>query len=174
MAAVDHAQHLYRTFPWRTATIVACGFAMLELAVLIVGGTLVLARPVHRAAAPSVPAERAPAAVKPAMAAPPAVHLRSVPLRSRSHVAVLVLNGNGVQGAASTEAAHLQALGYRIRGARNAARHDYARSMVMYAPGYGKEARRLSRDTGIRMVAPVDGMTPSALKASPLVLLLGS
>jgi hypothetical protein len=87
---------------------------------------------------------------------------------------VLVLNGNGIQGAATREAAHLQGLGYRIGGAQNAVRHNYARSMVMYAPGWSKEARRLSRDTGIRMVAPADGMTRSALKASPLVLLLGS
>jgi LytR cell envelope-related transcriptional attenuator len=169
---VDHAQQLPRAFPWRTATLVAGAFAMLELAALVVVGTLLLARPLHHAAA----------APKPATA--PAVrhvaHVRPVPkvkphaLRARSHVAVLVLNGNGVQGAASSEAAHLQALGYRIGGAQNAVRHDYARSMVMYAPGWREEARRLSRDTGIRMVAPVDGMKRSALRASPLVLLLGS
>ena len=170
---MDHAQQLPRAFPWRTATLVAGAFAMLELAALVVVGTLLLAHPLHHAAAATTHAAAAPA-VRHVAHVRPVPKVKPHPLRARSHVAVLVLNGNGVQGAASSEAAHLQALGYRIGGAQNAVRHDYARSMVMYAPGWREEARRLSRDTGIRMVAPVDGMKRSALKASPLVLLLGS
>lgn len=170
---MDHAQQLPRAFPWRAATVVAGAIAMLELIALIVGGTLLLARPLRHAAPKTKPTVAAPAARR-AVHVPPAPQVKSHPFRSRSHVAVLVLNGNGVQGAATREAAHLQGLGYRIGGAQNAVRHNYARSMVMYAPGWNKEARRLSRDTGIRMVAPADGMTQSALKASPLVLLLGS
>ena len=166
---MDHAQQLPHAFPWRTATLVTATVAAAELVALIVGGTALLARPVYHAAA-----KTASAATRPVVHVPAAPKVRSLPLRPRSHVAVLVLNGNRVQGAASSEAAHLHGLGYRIGGARNAVRHDYARSMVMYAPGYGKEARRLSHDTGVRMVAPADGLTPSALKASPLVLLLGS
>ena len=65
-------------------------------------------------------------------------------------------------------------LGYRIGGAENAQRHDYARSMVMYVPGWVKEARRFARDTGVRLVAPVDGLTPAKLKGSKIVLILGS
>jgi hypothetical protein len=87
---------------------------------------------------------------------------------------VLVLNGNRVQGAASREAALLQSAGYRIAGAENAQRHDYARSMVLYVPGWAKEARRLARDTGIRLVAPVDGLRRAALKGSKTVVILGS
>jgi hypothetical protein len=169
---VDHAQQLPRAFPWRTATLVAGALAILELVALIVGGTLLLARPL-RHAAPATKHAAAPA-VRVVAHVRPVPKVKPHPLRPRSRVAVLVLNGNGVQGAASSEAARLQGLGYRIGGAENAARHDYARSMVMYAPGWRNEARRLSRDTGIRMVAPVDGMKRSALKASPLVLLLGS
>ena len=170
---MDHAQQLPRAFPWRAAALVTATIAAVELAALIAGGTALLARPVHHGAAK--PARTtASAAARPVVRVPAAAKVPSVPLRPRSHVAVLVLNGNGVQGAAGTEAARLQGLGYRIGGATNAVRHDYARSMVMYAPGYGKEARRLSRDTGIRMVAPADGLTRAALKASPLVLLLGS
>ena len=96
------------------------------------------------------------------------------PLRARSQVRVLVLNGNGHQGAAHTEAAHLQGLGYPIGGAANATRHDYARSMVMFVPGWQKEAQRLARETGIRLVAPVDGITSATLKGSRVVVLLGS
>jgi hypothetical protein len=170
---VDHAQQLPRAFPWRAAALVTATIAAAELVALIAGGTALLARPVHHATAKPV-RTTAGAAARPVFRVPAAAKVPSVPLRPRSHVAVLVLNGNGVQGAAGTEAARLQGLGYRIGGAENAVRHDYARSMVMYAPGYGKEARRLSRDTGIRMVAPADGLTRAALKASPLVLLLGS
>ena len=97
-----------------------------------------------------------------------------VPLRARTQMRVLVLNGNGVAGAAHAEAARLQGLGYRIGGAANAPRHAYSRSMVMYVPGYVQEARRLSRDIGIRLVAPVDGLTPASLRTARLVVLLGS
>ncbi|HEY5058610.1 MAG TPA: LytR C-terminal domain-containing protein [Gaiellaceae bacterium] len=172
---MDHAQRLSGPSPWRTATLVTAAFALLELALLIAGGTALLARPFHHSAATTPAAQHAAAtAVRHVVHVPKRAAVPSVPLRARSRVAVLVLNGNGVQGAASAEASHLQTLGYRIGGATNALRHDYARSMVMYAPGYGKEARRLAHDTGVRMVAPADGATPATLKASPLVLLLGS
>ena len=87
---------------------------------------------------------------------------------------MLVLNGNGVQGAASSTAARLQAAGYRIGAATNAQRHDYARSMVMYVPGWVKEARRLARDTGVSLVAPVDGVGPAQLKGSQVVFFQGT
>jgi hypothetical protein len=151
--------------------MVAAGVAAVELVVLLAGGTVMLA---HRSpVAASPPKHPAKHVTRPVLHLRlPAV--RSVPLRARSQADVLVLNGNGVAGAARTEAAHLQGLGYRIAATKNASRHDYARSMVMYAPGYVKEARRLAHDTGLRLVAPVDGMTPARLKRSPLVLLLGN
>jgi hypothetical protein len=43
----------------------------------------------------------------------------------------------------------------------------------MFVPGWIKEARRLARDAGVRMVAPLDGLRPAQLKGSVLVLLLG-
>jgi hypothetical protein len=87
---------------------------------------------------------------------------------------VLVLNGNGAQGAAAAEASHLRVSGYHIGGARNAARQNYAHSMVLYVPGWIKEARRLAQDAGVRLVAPVDGLRPSTLRGSKLVVVLGS
>ena len=172
---MDHVQQLPRAFPWRTTALVTAAIAALELLALIAGGATLLVRPLHHSGAPKTkPTAAAATSTRPVVRVPPAPKVRTVPLRPRSQVAVLILNGNGVQGAARTEAAQLQGLGYRIGGAQNAARHDYARSMVMYAPGYGRDARRLARDTGIRMVAPADGMRPAALKASPLVVLLGS
>jgi hypothetical protein len=88
-------------------------------------------------------------------------------------VRVLVLNGNGVNGAAAAQAARLQADGYRIAGATDAQRHDYATSMVMFAPGWAKEAHRLARTAGVRLVAPVDGLSTTQLRGAKVILLLG-
>ena len=173
------AERFPTQFPWRAATLVAGSLALLELVGLLAIGALLLAhhRTVHTTTTAAahvvkrhVPARRvAPIPAKDRFAAVPLV-----PVRARSRVRVLVLNGNGVSGAAHTEAAHLQSLGYRIGGAANAPHHAYSRSMVMYVPGYVREARRLSHDTGIRLVAPVDGLTPAALRTAKLVVLLGS
>jgi len=172
---VEHAQHLPRSFPWRAAAVVAAAIAVVELVALIAVGALHVARPfahpatAGHAATRHIAATRRPIAHVPSVALPPAHRLLA-----RAAVAVLVLNGNGVAGAAHGEAVRLEGLGYRIGGAENALRHDYARSMVMYVPGYVHEARRLAHDAGIGIVAPVDGLTPARLKASRLVLLLGN
>jgi hypothetical protein len=44
----------------------------------------------------------------------------------------------------------------------------------MYVPGWLKEARRLAHDTGVRIVAPVDGLRRAQLRGSTVILLLGS
>jgi hypothetical protein len=164
---VEHAHPLPHSFPWRTATVVVGALAAVELVALIAIGAVRLA-PAHKPAAKTAPA--APAAARVAAVAPVPTH----PLRARARTPVLVLNGNAKQGAASTEAVNLQTLGYVVTGAENAPRHDYARTMVMYVPGFLPEARRLARDMGARLVAPVDGLTPSRLKGSKIVVLLGS
>jgi hypothetical protein len=171
-------------FPWRTATLVASAVAFVELVGLIAVGALLIAHPFrhHKTAAttttvspavvrhPAAPVQQTlPVPAKDRVAPTP-----SHPLRPRAKVRVLVLNANGVAGAAHAEAARLGALGYPIGGAANAPSHHYAQSMVMYVPGYAKEARRLGHEAGIRMVAPVDGLQHSALMASKLVVLLGS
>ncbi|MGH2999034.1 MAG: LytR C-terminal domain-containing protein [Gaiellaceae bacterium] len=182
MATVEHR---IEPFPWRTATLVASAIATAELVGLIVVGAFVLAHPFRHHPKTTVTTAQTTAAVVhhtatvhrvvvPVPAKDRFAPLPSQPLRPRAQVRVLVLNANGVQGAAHVEAAHLQGLGYVIGGAANAPSHHYARSMVMFVPGYLKEARRLARDTGIKIVAPVDGLTPSTLSASRLVVLLGS
>ena len=178
MATVEHYSE---PFPWRTATLVASAIAAVELVALIAVGGFVLAHPFsHHAKATTAPATTV------AHRAAPVVHrvvapipkkdrvgpVASHPLRPRAAVRVLVLNANGIQGAAHAEAARLQGLGYPIGGAANAPSHHYARSMVMFIPGYLKEARRLARETAIPLVAPVDGLSGSALSGSQLVVLL--
>ena len=173
---MEHAPNLSRSFPWRTATIVVGVLATVELVALaLVGGARVthLVRPLlhpHTAAAKAAaPPQRTAAHVAP-------LHLPAVPshpLLPRARVSVLVLNGNGVTGAATTEAARLQSFGYVVPAARDAARHDYARTMVLFRPGYAAEARRLARDAGIRLVSTVDGIRRSQLRGSQLVVILG-
>jgi hypothetical protein len=163
---VEHAHPLPHSFPWRTATVVVGALAAVELVALIAIGAARLA-PAHRSTAKAAPAAQVPAHVA---SAPVPTH----PLQPRSRTRVLVLNGNGKQGAAGTEAVNLQTLGYVVTGAENAPRHDYARTMVMYVPGFLPEARRLARDVGAGLVAPVDGLRPNRLKGSKIVVLLGS
>ena len=168
---MEHAAPIPAPFPWRATTVVAGAVALVELIVLVAIGLAHFAP--HASAAAPVHHD----AAAPARPAPAKTHVKPVPqtpLRPRSHVRVLVLNGNGVSGAAASEAARLQSHGYRIGGAGNATRHDYALSMVMFVPGWAKEARRLAHDTGIRMVSPVDGLRPAQLRGSKVVLLLGT
>jgi hypothetical protein len=179
-------EHYSEPFPWRTATLIASAVAAAELVGLFVIGAFVLAHPFRHAAKTTTTASTVAAASVAQHTATVRRHIVPVPakdrvtpitakaLRPRAKVRVLVLNANGVQGAAHIEAAHLQGLGYVIGGAANAPSHHYAQSMVMFVPGYLKEARRLARETGIKIVAPVDGLTPSTLSASRLVVLLGS
>jgi hypothetical protein len=168
---VQHAEPIPTSFPWRGATLVVGAIAAVELLALI-GVIAVHFTPKHAVARSAAPAktQHVRAVRHTAKVAAVPTH----PLRARSRVHVLVLNGNGRQGAASTEAARLLRAGYRIGGAENALRHDYARSMVLYVPGWVKEAKRLARDTGIKLVAPIDGLTPAKLKASRAVVILGN
>jgi hypothetical protein len=183
VAAVEHYSE---PFPWRTATLVASAVAVAELVGLFVIGAFFLAHPFRQHAKTATTAATVAAApvvhhtatvrrkVVPVPAKDRVAPIAAHALRPRAKVRVLVLNANGVQGAAHVEAAHLQGLGYVIGGAANAPSHSYARSMIMFVPGYLKEARRLARETGIKIVAPVDGLTPSTLSASRLVVLLDS
>ena len=158
--------------PWRTATLVAAAIAAVELALLVVLGGALLAKPEpasHRTSA------------KPHTTTPVAKHLPPVGKAvaataelPRRKVKVVVLNGNGRQGAAATTASRVRSRGYRIGLVANAPSHDYATSLVMYRRGFEGEARRLARDLGVRMVSPLDGMRPGQLHGAHAVLILGA
>jgi len=164
--------------PWRTAVLVVAAIAAVELILLVMLGGALLAKPTSahagRATAASTAAHtkatpRAkprPAPTKTTKAAPPA----QLPRRK---VTVVILNGNGRQGAAATAASRVSGRGYRIGLVANAPSHDYATSLVMYRAGFRGEASRLARDLGVKVVSPLDGVRPSQLHGAQAVLILG-
>lgn len=153
--------------PWRTATLLASSLAAIELLILLAIAAVALGRPLthhatfKRAATSSVPAHT--------RAIPP-----DKPRLARRDVEVEVLNGNGLQGAAAAEASRVRAKGYVIGNVGNAPSASYDRSIVMYRRGFRGEGLRLGRDLGIGAVGPLDGMAPSDLMGSHVVVVIGS
>jgi len=154
--------------PWRTTAYVAVAVAVVELVVLLVLGTAMLAKPV---------ADRVKEAALTEALAPPVAKPKVTPLGAptleRSETAVLILNGNGRNGAASVESDRVRAKGYQVAAVTDAPRHDYARSLVMFRPGFAPEAHRLARDLKIRIVGPLDGLRPAALSGAHAVVVIG-
>ena len=68
----------------------------------------------------------------------------------------------------------LQHLGYKVTGAGNARRQDYASSVVMYRDGWRAEGMRLAKDLGVKVVGPLDGVRASALQGGQLLVIVGS
>jgi hypothetical protein len=86
---------------------------------------------------------------------------------------VLVLNGNGIAGAAAAEASRARARGYQVAGTANAPR-TYGKSVVMYRAGHRPEAKRLAADMGVTLVGPLDGLGPRQLRGAQVVVVLGT
>jgi hypothetical protein len=166
--------------PWKRATVVASLVAALELALLLGAGLLLVAKPLsHAIRKHAIEVKTAPAAVAPVQTKElkQAIKRRTAPAghaRPRSHVRIMVLNGNGQAGAAGHEAARLQHLGYKVAGAGNARRQDYASSVVMYRDGWRAEGLRLAKDLGIKVVGPLDGVRASTLHGGQLLVVVGS
>jgi hypothetical protein len=161
---MEHAQDLVR--PWRRATIVVTIVAGIEL-VLIAGlGVALLGNPLARHLQAS-----AKAAAEPLKRAEVPKVLQK-PTLARDDVSVMVLNANGRAGAAHAAADRVRARGYVIGNVGNAP-HSSPRTLVMYRPCYAAEGARLGRDLRIRTVRPLDGMRPSQLMGSHLLLILG-
>jgi hypothetical protein len=160
---VEHVQPINRSFSSRPTTFALA--LLLAVSLMVVGGLVLLFQ-----ATGTRPATETPAG-KGQVATPPHV---LPPLRPRSRTSVLVLNGNGVSGAAGTEATAILDRGYAHAVPTDAASSDYARSLVLFRPGWQREAERLARDAGIRAVAPLDGRVAGAYARLPLVLVLGA
>jgi LytR cell envelope-related transcriptional attenuator len=159
--------------PWRTAAYVAGGIAVVELLLLLVigGGALV------RAVSDRVQRAAAEHALAPAASLEPATKRKPdlVPAakRPRGRTVVLVLNGNGRTGAAASAAARVRSRGYKIGSVGNAPRSNFARSLVMFRPGFAGEGHRLAKDLRVKIVGPLDGMRVRDLGRAHVVFILG-
>jgi hypothetical protein len=164
--------------PWRTATLVASCVAGVELVALVILGVVLLGRSlaphVHAAAAHAARAPKHAAA--PAKATPKPVRVHAAKVLPRSKTGVLIMNGNGINGAAAHAATVVRSRGYLVTATKNAPRAGYPTWRLMAAPGYAAEAIRFGRDLGLARtrVGPLDGMIPRQLHGAKLVLILGT
>ena len=152
--------------PWRTATLVACGVAALELVLLLIVAVAMLSKPLT--------AHAKEAALNREFGTP--IPSRPEPKRatlSRGQTSVLILNGNGISGAAAAEASRARARGYKVAATANAPR-TYGRTVVMYRAGHRPEAKRLAVDMGVTLVGPLDGLAARQLQGAQLVVVLGT
>lgn len=155
--------------PWRTATLVASAVAAVELVILLAVGALALAEPVSERVQQAAEQQ----VFAPVRQAPAAKPDEGEPRLTRAQTSVLVLNGNGVAGAAAAQAAAVKARGYVVGGVGNAPRLDHTRSLVMYRPGYRPEAERLARDLRLKIVGPLDGLTKKDLLGAHVAVVVG-
>ena len=162
---MEHALPLRERAPWRTVAIIAAWIAALELLLLIVGGTVILGRSLTTHSAKAVVLSDGSAKAK-----KPVRHV----ILPRARTRVLVLNGNGLTGAAATEATAITARGYKVTSVGNSPRPTQGPSLVMYKPGFVAEAHRLARDAGIGIVTALDGLKTSSLHRAQLVIVVGS
>jgi hypothetical protein len=162
---MEHAHDLIR--PWRRATIAVSAVAAVELIALAALGVALLGNPLARHLRESAAARAAPRTR--ADLPPPATKARL----ERNETSVMVLNGNGHAGAAAAAAARIKAHGYLVGDVGNAAGSS-PRTVIMYRPGYAAEGKRLGHDLHVRVVRPLDGISPTQLLGAHLVLILGT
>jgi hypothetical protein len=157
--------------PWRTATLVASSTAAFELVLILILGVALLGKPLSERMRDTAQ-QRTLGITTEAKAKPKIASTK--PTLSKAETTVMVLNGNGVSGAAHEAASRLEAAGYSIGEVGNASRTDFTRSVVMYRPGYRGEAMRLARDMRIRIVGPLDGIKARELMGAHVALVVGA
>lgn len=181
---MDHPTHLTQD-PWRATALVASGIAALELLLILVLAAVLFVGPMtadERPAAPAAAAEpkaeapaKEPAGKTDAKAgATAAAAAPAAPKLARNATSVIILNGNGSTGAASEKADLVRTKGYLIAGTANAPHTGFARSVVMYRPGYEAEARRVAKDFRVPRVAPLDGLKQRDLQGAHVALIVGA
>ncbi len=163
--------------PWRTATIVASLVAAVELVLIAVLAIALFGQPLlvwaqGTAEHDAAPAKKSVSAAVEQRVQPPVAPAK--PKLARTETSVLVLNGNGVAGAAASTGELVRQKGYVIAAVGNAARSDYRRSVVMYRPGYAPEAARVARDLRVRIVSPLDGLRTKDLMGAHVAIVIGT
>jgi LytR cell envelope-related transcriptional attenuator len=150
---------------WPRAAIVTAAIAALELVALLVIALAFIAKPFTDEGGSAKQGKAAAAAAAAAAAVP------------RAETPVIVMNGNGIAGAAGAEAKRVRKLDYPIVAVTDASRRDFGRTLVMYRAGSEPAAVRLARDLGLpprRAVVPLDGMRTKDLLGAELALIVGS
>jgi pyruvate/2-oxoglutarate dehydrogenase complex dihydrolipoamide acyltransferase (E2) component len=163
--------------PWRTAAFVATTVATLELLILVGFVVALFGQPVldwvQGSTSPTARTAKKEVhvAAKDVATPPPAP---AAPELARRETSVLVLNGNGVAGAAHSAGQLVRRKGYTIAGVENASRSDYRRTVVMYRPGYAPEAARFAHDLHVKLVSPLDGLRLRDLMGAHVAIVLGA
>ena len=151
--------------------MVASAVAAFELVLILILGVALLGKPLSEKMRAT--AQERSLGMPTAQAKKPKLG-STTPRLSRSETSVIVLNGNGVTGAAHEAASRVESRGYGISHVGNAKRTDFTRTVVMYRPGYRAEGLRLGRDLRVRIVSPLDGMKTRELLGAHVVLLVGT
>lgn len=176
-SSVSTGEALVRS--WRTATFVATAVAGFELLILVGVAVALFGQPVvdwvqgSDSPVPRTAKKENRVAVK-GVATPTPPPVSAVPQLTRMETSVLVLNGNGVAGAAHSAGQLVRSKGYLVTAVGNAPRSDYRRTVVMYRPGYAPEASRFARDLHVKTVAPLDGLRLRDLMGAQVAIVLGA
>jgi hypothetical protein len=177
---VDHRADIPALSPWRSAAFIAASVATVELLILLVVGIWLFGKFFHdevsKATNPTTVAQVAVERKLKEQGQLPSEQAATAdakPMLKRGDTSVLVLNGNGIGGAASDTAEQIRGKHYLIAGTDNASRTDYPRSIIMYRPGFKREAQRLGKDFDVRRVGPLDGVRIRDLQGAHVVLVIG-
>jgi len=158
--------------PWRTATLVASAVAAVELVLILILGVALLGQPLSERMRDTA-RDRTLGVATAAVKEQPKIGSPVAQLAPRE-TTVLVLNGNGVSGAAHETASRVEARGYSIAHIGNAKRTTFTRSVVMYRPGFRGEALRLAGELRIKIVGPLDGMRTGEMMGAHVAVVVGA
>jgi hypothetical protein len=177
---MDHPIEYGPAQPWRVAAMIATAVAAVELFILLLIAFVLGAKAFtnHTDAATfaalhgQASGTAASSDSKDAKQTAPSKPGKSA-LLPRSKTTVIVLNGNGLPGAAAVSADRVHSLHYIITATGNAPRTDFPRSVVMYRPGFKPAAGRLAKDMHVKRVSPLDGVTKGDLQGAQVALIIG-
>ena len=96
------------------------------------------------------------------------------PTLTRAQTKVLVLNANGITGAAATEASRARARGYKISATGNTALTLRPERRPLPARAQARRRSGSRADESIPLVGPLDGITPRQLHGAQVVIVLGT
>jgi hypothetical protein len=88
-------------------------------------------------------------------------------------VDVAVLNGTSVPGLAAKVGDDVRVNGFRL-GAVTNSRDQFDQTVVMYAPGQQRAARKVAHDLGVKPLQPIDRQTEQAAGDADVVVIAGA